>query len=377
MKISISFFLLGVFLTPFYFFPSGGGQISDVCYIVSVLNFLTFNRNKVFSLTTIYPIFNPLKYFVIWTLLINFIYFIIWNDFLTLFSAVYYVYNFLLIVLLFGIYEFTKERFLRFLFITFFLSLFCVFLIAVLNLDYIFSKEISWRRSVTFNNPNQLGYWSLIVISLISILYKFKIAKSKMDHAILFLSIVMAFYISMISLSKASSISILLLIVFLSLRKIKLLVMVVVFAYSSLIFFGNTDDNFIGKYFKRIGSVGEANDDSLEGRNYDRITKYPEYIFFGAGEGAISQRFDKDNEIHSTFGTILFSYGLFGLFSFSYFLFEVYKKQKFNFLFLMMPMLAYSLTHMGLRFSFFWLSLGVFVLLTDKKRIIHLNKQYI
>jgi hypothetical protein len=377
VKISISFFLLGVFLTPFYFFPSGGGQISDVCYIVSVLNFLTFNRNKVFSLTTIYPIFNPLKYFVIWTLLINFIYFIIWNDFLTLFSAVYYVYNFLLIVLLFGIYEFTKERFLRFLFITFFLSLFCVFLIAVLNLDYIFSKEISWRRSVTFNNPNQLGYWSLIVISLISILYKFKIAKSKMDHAILFLSIVMAFYISMISLSKASSISILLLIVFLSLRKIKLLVMVVVFAYSSLIFFGNTDDNFIGKYFKRIGSVGEANDDSLEGRNYDRITKYPEYIFFGAGEGAISQRFDKDNEIHSTFGTILFSYGLFGLFSFSYFLFEVYKKQKFNFLFLMMPMLAYSLTHMGLRFSFFWLSLGVFVLLTDKKRIIHLNKQYI
>ena len=39
--------------------------------------------------------------------------------------------------------------------------------------------------------------------------------------------------------------------------------------------------------------IGEADDDNLEGRNYDRIWKYPEYLVFGAGEGTIEQRFDK------------------------------------------------------------------------------------
>ena len=62
----------------------------------------------------------------------------------------------------------------------------------------------------------------------------------------------------------------------------------------------------------RISRIGLDGDDNFNGRGYDRLVKYSQYLLFGAGEGDYS-RFGYDIEIHSTLGNILMSYGIIGL----------------------------------------------------------------
>jgi len=50
----------------------------------------------------------------------------------------------------------------------------------------------------------------------------------------------------------------------------------------------------------------------INDRGYDRMFKYPQYLIYGAGEGAF-HRFNARLEIHSMIGTIWFCYGLIGL----------------------------------------------------------------
>ena len=52
------------------------------------------------------------------------------------------------------------------------------------------------------------------------------------------------------------------------------------------------------------------NDNNLEARNYNRIWENPEYLILGAGESGLGRFGNDTNEIYSTFGSILFSYGL-------------------------------------------------------------------
>lgn len=58
--------------------------------------------------------------------------------------------------------------------------------------------------------------------------------------------------------------------------------------------------------------------------------------------------------MHSTVGTVLFSYGVIGTFLFGIVLWRIYRRSGFaNFLYLA-PAFAYGLTHQGLRFSLLW-----------------------
>lgn len=368
MKIALYLYLFGVFLTPFYFFNSGGIQLSDFFFITSLLSLLKNKNNFHFLKAVNMPGFYYLKVFVFWTLIVNLVYFVIWGDTFTLMSAFYYIYNFSLMVLSVTLCLYDRKTFLVRLYFITFLSITTIFVISYLNLDYLFSNKYFYRRSVTFNNPNQLGYWSLVVLSIITVIHKIIIKNGiniKYINIILFSSVLMSFYLSMISLSKAASISIVILIILFSFNKLKIILPMILLFFTVFYFVGMKEGNFIDKYFKRLDSIGESNDDGLEGRNYDRIWKYPDYLFFGAGEGAIEQRFEKDNEIHSTLGTILFSYGFFGITLFFLFLFSIYKKMKYEFIVIVLPIIAYGLTHMGIRFKLFWIVLALFSLYRD------------
>ena len=119
----------------------------------------------------------------------------------------------------------------------------------------------------------------------------------------------------------------------------------------------------------RLQGIGEQQDDTLLSRGYVRILRNPEYALVGAGEGAeyrfnepgTSEQIDVDHEIHSTFGTILFSYGLIGSIAFAVAVWCLYKMScRGSFLYLFPPFL-YGLTHQGLRFSFLWLLMAVII----------------
>lgn len=90
-----------------------------------------------------------------------------------------------------------------------------------------------------------------------------------------------------------------------------------------------TSDWFVDQWevVKHRNQVKESTFESeWQIRGYDRITLYPEYILYGAGEMA-NKRFVKSYqqlEMHSAFGTILFSYGIIG-FSFLKILISNYK----------------------------------------------------
>lgn len=361
MKASMFFFFFAVILSPLYFFQSGGVQISDFFFFLSLLTFLISNKS--------YLLFNEVKYFskfiylrifIFWTFLVNLSVFIYWQQLDTFISSFYYVYNYLILLLTFSFFRLYGNSFLTKAYYSFFISVILVFSIAILNLDYLFSDTdpFTLRRTVTFNNPNQLGYWTLMILTVQYILKKIlQLNKVKYFKIILPLVIIMTFYLSVISLSKASMVSLVILIILNSVRNFKIILFLSLVSIASFSYVEFEDDNFISRAEKRLYDIGRASDDSLEGRNYDRILKYPEYVFFGAGEGTIAQRFNTDSEIHSTIGTIIFSYGLIGSLMFFLFISSYVRSNIFSFFAFLLPLFLYSITHMGLRSKIFWIIL--------------------
>ena len=359
MKISTHLFFIGVILTPFYFSQSGGIQLSDIFFFSSFLFLITSKKNYlIFNATKRFSSLKYLKFFIFWSFIINIIIYINWFQKNTLLSSIYYIYNYLILLLFIANFRLGGKFFLVKIYYSFFISLLLVFLVGILNLDYLFSNNDTLRRTVTFNNPNQLGYWALMIMTLFFILKNILSLEKIKYYNILFISsILMTLYLTIISLSKAAAISIIFLFIFNSINNYKILsflalISIAIFSYVEL-----HEDNIISRISHRINDIGEASDDNLEGRNYDRIWKYKEYLIFGAGEGTVQERFEKDNEIHSTFGTIFFSYGIIGLLSFLLFLLQYLKINKYSFITFLIPVLLYGLTHMGLRSKIFWIIL--------------------
>ena len=80
-----------------------------------------------------------------------------------------------------------------------------------------------------------------------------------------------------------------------------------------------------------------------ESRGYNRIYEYPEQILLGAGERG-RWRFGPghEHELHSSFGTVLFSYGIVGFVLFSTFLLHVLAERPASALFLTAAPIVYS-----------------------------------
>jgi hypothetical protein len=111
--------------------------------------------------------------------------------------------------------------------------------------------------------------------------------------------------------------------------------------------------DFLDKAHAHLAGSGQY--DSLATRGYDRIANYPEHILLGAGEGAYG-RFRSDlygTELHSSFGTLLFCYGVVGAGCFACALLFLGRLDLRAALYLV-PALVHGMAHQGLRFAFFW-----------------------
>ena len=268
MNLSQFFYLIGVIFIPFYIFPSGGLQLSDLFFLISLLIFFTTKNS--------YLLFNELKYssqlkylriFIFWTFTVNLFVFIFWFQTNTLLSSFYYVYNYLILLLTLSFFILSGNSFLTKAYYSLFISIVLVFLFAILNLDYLFANKYFFRRAVTFNNPNQLGYWALMVMTILFILKKnLSLNKYKYINIVFTFGVLMTLYLSIISLSKASTISILILIILNLFKNFKSLLFLSLFSIAFFTYAGLEEDNFISRIDKRLSDIGEANDDNLEGR---------------------------------------------------------------------------------------------------------------
>jgi hypothetical protein len=122
-----------------------------------------------------------------------------------------------------------------------------------------------------------------------------------------------------------------------------------------------TKNPILAQVIYRMEAIGNDNDDSLEGRGYDRILKYPYYLIWGAGEG-LNYRFESNKELHSTLGNILFSYGIIGFGLFLLIFRQAIAKQGLASVFPLYAVLLFGFTHNGIRHTYLWLLLALLYL---------------
>jgi hypothetical protein len=228
------------------------------------------------------------------------------------------------------------------------------------------------RAIGTFNNPNQLGYWTLLVGACLLTL-KSSPASGQSGARIgpFDLALLCALgFIAAHSLSKAAMVSFLVLVLAglwcQGLGARMKLAVVVLFLAGSISLWESSDivqgwlaEGWTGRAIDRFEDIGRQGDDSLAGRGYDRIWEHPEYLLFGAGEGGPERFLSLADEIHSTFATVLFSYGILGLLLFLGLLWLIFRHAERRHLAYSLPVFLYSLTHQGLRFTLFWVFLGL------------------
>ncbi len=101
-------------------------------------------------------------------------------------------------------------------------------------------------------------------------------------------------------------------------------------------------------------------DSVYEERKFDRLTNFPEYAIFGAGESERERFAPYDgHEIHSSFVNMLFAYGLPGLGLFLLTIAIVLRRAPYYVWAGVAGPLIYSTTHNGLRATLFWVLLVI------------------
>lgn len=360
---------------PYYIFPAGSAQPSDIFVALMIGLYILAGKWELKGESK--QVFGKFLNFCIYLSIVNF------GVFISLlgqrnsglpwyFLCAFYIFN--LLVMGFALSLF-KQYGKAFLYTT---AYACVIsAIAQIVLSRFISNPVDEIRGVLFfTNPNQLGYYSLCGLAIILIME----TAIKLPKLIIYLSFLLFTYMAVLSVSKAALGSMIILFgAYLIANKIfsvRNLLALLFVGGISLFVFSKTE---IGSNFQNALDVREANEadrpDEItewQYRGYDRITNHPEYLVFGAGEGGYN-RFDTfidNHEMHSSFGTIIFCYGIPGTVLFLMFVYAVLKKLPWFYLVYALPLFAYGVTHMGLRFTIFWVALMMFpIIRAERERV--------
>lgn len=346
-----------LFAKMFYVAKSGTAQPADamLCvlafFIVPPRSMLALLKGEV-----------ALVALVVWIALVNLTWFMITNDASFLTSTLYYVFNLLIVIAFFGVRSRNAALFDRIV---------CNAIVAAVVVEtaivlYQRLSGMSALRTIgTFRNPNQLAYWGIIMLSLFVMLRRNKLRRSDL------LVMAAGIFCQYASASRAGLIALLALLVVwlyfaLGTGRKRVIACLGVVAVGTLLALSPAMDSSAvsGAGQTAVGArlTEESETSQFDERQYNRIIDYYEYTIFGAGEGYLS-RFNVGREftleIHSSLGTMLFSYGVPGFGLFMLFLFNVYRRLPLSLSIYLMPSLLYGVTHQGLRFTLFWGLIGV------------------
>ena len=310
------------------------------------------------------------RMFVIYVTVVNTLWFFFIDQtqekrFPTFLHSFFYIFNFLVLRSVLILSRSFKKEFLTYTAYAIGLGITLQAVLAVLT------GNTGSRNALYFNNPNQLGYYALLSGSL----FIYIVRHIKFPTPFQLITYFSFFFITLLSSSKAalagSIILISLAIVNQGLFSFKQFI-VLALAVGIGVYFvlqEGLGSQLFDYSVNRFEMIGQDKDDSYEGRGYDRIINDPEYLVMGAGEGGY-YRFNtllEAGEIHSSFGTLLFCYGVIGFFLFFRFLFAIFKGSSFFELLYFIPLFAYSITHQGLRDTLFWVFLAVVFVLNEEK----------
>lgn len=355
---SLALLLVGGYMifNPFYMFPSGQPQPSDFLAVIAIFLVLSGIAGRLSIHRQLY-LFGFL--FTFWVSIVNFGFFLLYpGNFDFLISSLFYIYNVSLLILFVTLADKFGERFLC-------LVGWGIVLSAALEMFIVVTGVGSEGRVTgSFNNPNQMGYWAILNLS--SWLMINRTARHGLIDLFVFVS---SAYVIVISTSRAAigGLLILVLCMLFFYRIDKKVAIAAVFLASLLFLINPAMIEKLTSPFLDLSSRLEVRveqkgyTDSAGGRGYDWITTYPQYAFLGSGEGQLD-RFQVPNgprEIHSTFGSLLFSYGVVGVIFFLGIIAAVFRHADMRAWMLLAPSMFYGLTHNGLRFSLLWVFLAL------------------
>jgi hypothetical protein len=333
---------VAIVVGPFYLFGSGQPQIDD--YVIAVLFVATVLVHGAAIKGEFRQPLRMLGWFVLYVVVVNVTWSVVRGEWQIARISRFYLFNVAAFALFLILYRVARVTALRVTMHALAASLFCQ---AVLSSVF---PARGLRAMVFFNSPNQLAY-SAIGAGCLFFAGAVYLRPSRMYQALVLLSVL---YLAAISLSKAGIGAAVILAVVVILRRpaVPLLVGVCVVLAN---FATGMGDDLLAKVQTRFGSNDRS--DTIAGRGYDRIGNHPEYLILGAGEGE-PERFEtvlERHEMHSTLGTILFSYGILGFGLFCGFIATVWRRVGSTLFMYSLPLFAYGMTHQGLRLTLFWL----------------------
>lgn len=373
------FLILSLALSPVYLYPSGGPQLVDILILLVI--FLTLFYRKTADAKIIKQIYTIIPFFV-WVLLINSIYFLQNSEDISLFIAtITLLYNIIIFYAFSKNFsEITGEKAFKILSFGLILSILLVFLIKG-------KAEEEIRATLSFNNPNQLGYFSVILFSYVIIFLnnkdKLNILSTKSFWVSVILISLAAHFFVFLSLSRGAFFSILLLdICFLKTmikNKYSFMVAMLMMILGAIIIFSNLP--YIEGRMKARGESRSFNLEKSIAQSYERVSSQLMFsnswqIFWGRGDGRIiigeGQFLIKPKndpihfEVHNIFGNVLRSYGIIGLFLFGFWIGKFIWESRFvpGAIWVWAALLCYNMTHNGIRFRSFWILLAFILALT-------------
>ncbi|WP_439533849.1 hypothetical protein [Polymorphobacter sp.] len=379
----IAVWIVAAYLFAKMFYISKGGSAQPADAMLCALAFFIVPPK---SMLELFKAEAALVALVVWIALVNLFWFMTTDDKSFLPSILYYVFNLLIVITFFGVRNRNPALFDRVICNAIILA------VAVETAVVLYQRlsGVSALRTVgTFKNPNQLAYWGVVMLSLFVMLRRNRLRRSDL------LVIGGGIFCEFASASRAGLAALFALLVVwlyfaLETGRKRIIACLSAVALGALLTLSPAMEGGVA-YGAGESAVGtRLNEDTevsqFDERQYNRIIDFYEYTIFGAGEGYLS-RFNADSEfkleIHSSFGTMLFSYGIPGFALFMLLLFGVFRRLPISLGVYLVPSLLYGVTHQGLRFTLFWAFIGAAISIgrerkpaTEARPIIRLHKQH-
>jgi hypothetical protein len=342
----VPFYLMGKTPIPGTEKVEGGvPQLAD--YFLVLLMTLTVLRVPFRLTRSAVMLLSAMAAFVSYTIFVNFAWTVGLEDLSLLKSSLYYVYDGALLMTCLMLYTTFGDAFLD-------VTVHAVGASVVLQaaLSPFATQSSASRQALFFNNENQLGYFSVLAGTII--LLGARHVTIRAWHQALFFAALG--YLALLSQSRSALLGLGALAILAHLdRPLRLMMVLGALAVASALLL--VAPPLLSKSEERLVVGGEY--DTFATRGYDRIVNYPEHVLFGAGEGAY-ERFRSElyaSELHSSYGTLLFCYGIPGTALFTLVLWLFCRHDPWTALFVI-PALVHGMGHQGLRFAFFWATLA-------------------
>lgn len=355
-KSIIYLILFSFFLSQFYFWSSGVPQFSHIFIMGAIL--LLFSKSSKINI----EYSNIILLFVAYAICVNFAWYLIVLDSSYMMSTVYWIFNLLFFLLMMNLNQVQINFFYEKLLFLIPFSYIVEIIIWTSNLG---RYDFEPRYNGLFNDPNQMAFWVLSSCAI----YLYISGNGFKKITVYFL----ALFLILLTMSRSASVGFLMLTLGLIFsQKGDLNKRIFVFI-GTLAFFGSLSyflyslgvfDSIVLRFIEGL----DQRDSQVEGRGLFSFLDYPQYLIFGAGQGAHWLYNPTGNEIHSTWLGILFYYGIIGISLFLIFLYQIFKKLSLsNKMILLGPML-YGFTTYSARTLIFWFLLAAFLIFSNNNK---------